>query len=202
MSKRRALILAVVFAALAALVYLQFRTWKSFDWDVFLGETRKADPKRLLAAVTLIYSVYYLRALRWKIFLRPVCKTTAAKLTPPQFIGFTSLALLGRPGEFIRPYLIARRENLPLPSQIAVWMVERIFDSGSVAILLAIALLSRRLHTIPYLAANRHVMHRLNEMGYLLVGGVAFVALVAFVIRRNGKALAEWIEAKLNRPLP
>src|SRR3954466_5149736 len=202
MSKRRALILAVVFAALAALVYLQFRTWKSFDWDVFLGETRKADPKRLLGAVALIYSVYYLRALRWKIFLRPVRKTSAAKLTPPQFIGFAGLALLGRPGEFIRPYLIARREDLSFPSQVAVWMVERIFDSGSVALILAAALLSRRLHTIPFLAENRHVMHQLNEMGYLLVGGVAFVAVAAFVIRRNGNALADWFEGRLRRWIP
>jgi uncharacterized protein (TIRG00374 family) len=201
-SKRRVLILTIVFLALAGLVYLQFRTWKTFDWDVFLSRTAEADPKRLLTAIGLIYSVYWLRALRWKIFLRPVCKTTAAKLTPPQFIGFTSLALLGRPGEFIRPYLIARRENLSLPSQIAVWMVERIFDSGSVAILLALALLSHRLHTIPYLAENRHMMHRLNQMGYLLVAGVAFVALTAFVIRRNGTALAAWIESKLRRWLP
>lgn len=202
MTKRRALIFALVFAALAALVYLQFRTWKTFDWDVFLNETRQADPKRLLGAVALIYSVYYLRALRWKIFLRPVCKTSAAKLTPPQFIGFAGLALLGRPGEFIRPYLIARRENLSLPSQVAVWMVERIFDSGSIAILLAAALLSHRLHTIPFLAQNRHVMHQLNQMGYLLVGGVAFVAITAFIIRRNGPALAEWIEGRLRRWLP
>jgi len=201
-SKRRAIILAVVFAALAGLVYLQFRTWRSFDWDVFLHETRQANPTRLLIAVALIYSVYYLRALRWKIFLLPVRATSSAKLMPAQFIGFTALALLGRPGEFIRPYLIARREDLSFPSQIAVWMVERIFDSGSVAILLALALLSHRLHTIPFLAENRQVMHRLNEMGYLLVAGVAFVALAAFVIRRNGNALADWFEAKLQRSLP
>src|SRR5438270_1104872 len=112
MSKRRALILAVVFAVLAVLVYLQFRTWKRFDFALFLHETRAADPMHLLAGIALIYSTYYFRAVRWKIFLRPVCQTTVARLTPPQFIGFTGLALLGRPGEFIRPYLVARRENL------------------------------------------------------------------------------------------
>jgi uncharacterized protein (TIRG00374 family) len=201
-SKRRTVILIVVLLALAALVYLQFRTWKTFDWGVFLHETAQANPKRLLIAVALIYSVYYLRAIRWKIFLQPVRKTSAAKLTPPQFIGFAGLALLGRPGEFIRPYLVARRENLSFSSQIAVWTVERIFDTGSVAILLAAALLSRRLHTIPFLAGNRQIMHRLNEFGYLLVGGVAMVAVIAFIIRRNGEALATWVEARLRRWLP
>ena len=202
MSKRRIVILVVVLLALGALVYLQFRTWRSFDWAVFLSETRSADVWRLLVAVGLIYCTYYLRAIRWKIFLRPVCKTSAAKLAPPQFIGFAGLALLGRPGEFIRPYLIARREDLRFPSQIAVWTVERIFDTGSVAVLLAAALLSRRLHTIPFLAENRQIMHRLNEFGYLLVGGVALVAVVAFVIRRNGDSLAVWVEEKLRPWLP
>ena len=201
-SKRRIVVLTVVFVALAALVYLQFRTWKTFDWGVFMYETRQADPLRLLIAVALIYSVYYLRAIRWKIFLRPVCKTSSGKLTPPQFIGFAGLALLGRPGEFIRPYLIARREDLTFSSQIAVWTVERIFDTGSVAILLAAALLSHRLHTIPYLAENRHIMHRLNEFGYLLVFGVALVAVGAYVIRKNGQALSAWVETKLRGWLP
>lgn len=202
MTKRRALILAAVFAVLALLVYLQFRTWKTFDWDVFLARTREADPKRLLAAVVLIYAVYYLRALRWKIFLKPVCKASAARLTPPQFIGFTGLALLGRPGEFIRPYLIARRENLTFPSQIAVWMVERIFDTGSVTLLLAVALFSGTFSTIPFFQQTPAALARLRYGGYILIAGVALVAVMAFVIRRNGNALAGWIEGHLRRWLP
>lgn len=202
MSKRRLIIFAVVCLVLAALIYLQFRTWKNFDWGVFLAETRTADPSRLVLALTAIYLVYYLRAVRWKIFLRPVRKTSAARLTPPQFIGFTGLALLGRPGEFIRPYLIARRENLPVSSQIAVWMVERIFDTGSVATLLAVALLSRRLHTIPFFQENREVMYRVYHLGYILIGGVVLVALAAVVVRYQGEALANWIEGHLERLAP
>ena len=51
-------------------------------------------------------------------------------------IGFTALALLGRPGELIRPYLIARHTNLSFASQVAVWAVERIFDVGGFTVLL------------------------------------------------------------------
>jgi uncharacterized membrane protein YbhN (UPF0104 family) len=58
------------------------------------------------------------------------------------------------------------------------------------------------LHTIPFLAENRHIMHRLNEFGYLLVFGVAMVAVSAYAIRRNGSALADWVELKLRRWLP
>jgi hypothetical protein len=43
-------------------------------------------------------------------------------------IGFTAVTVLGRPGEFVRPYLIAKKEKLAFPSQLAAWFVERIYD--------------------------------------------------------------------------
>ena len=43
-------------------------------------------------------------------------------------IGFTAVTLLGRPGEFVRPYLISVKERVPFTSQIAAWVLERIFD--------------------------------------------------------------------------
>ena len=76
----------------------------------------------------IIYFLYWLRAVRWRIFLKPMCQTTTARLIAPQFIGFAGLALLGRAGEVVRPYLIAKKENLTLTSQLGVWTVERIFD--------------------------------------------------------------------------
>jgi len=48
--------------------------------------------------------------------------------------------LLGRPGEFVRPFLVARKENLTFSSQLAVWAVERVFDISAVAILMGISL--------------------------------------------------------------
>ena len=41
--------------------------------------------------------------------------------------------MLGRAGEMIRPYIIAKKERLTFTSQVAVWGVERIFDMGSFA---------------------------------------------------------------------
>ena len=111
---------AVVSVVLAALVYLQFRTWRDFDWARLLQFD--LHWKHIVHGVLLIYFAYILRAVRWQIFLRPVGKgTSLMELLPPTIIGFTGLALLGRPGELIRPYLIARRENLSVASQVAVW---------------------------------------------------------------------------------
>ena len=69
--KRKHLAYAVVFLVLAVLVYLQFRTWKNFDWSRFL-ETR---PTLVLTSFTASPNLS-LRIccglFRWKIFLKPV----------------------------------------------------------------------------------------------------------------------------------
>src|SRR3954467_7306353 len=152
MKKRQTLISVVIALVLVALIYLQVRTWRHFDCAVFISKTRQADWPMVALSVVLIYIDYYLRAVRWAIFLRPVKKVTAASLTAAQFIGFTGLALLGRPGELIRPYIIARKHNLNVPSQLAVWTVERIFDTGAFGTLLLISsvVFREQLHKLPY----------------------------------------------------
>src|ERR1700688_3042091 len=131
MTKKQYAAFTVVVLVLGVLIYLQFRTWRNFDWARLFQYG--LSWRHILHGVVYIYIAYFLRAVRWKIFLRPVRKEASILgLVPPTLIGFTGLALLGRPGELIRPYLIARRENLPFASQVAVWAVERIFDAGGV----------------------------------------------------------------------
>src|SRR5581483_682206 len=110
MTKKRILTTAVVVAILGVLVYFQVQHWRSFDWAKFRAASH-VEPLHILSAIALIYLTYVLRALRWKIFLEPVRKARTTDLTPPTFIGFAGLALLGRPGEFIRPYLIAKKKT-------------------------------------------------------------------------------------------
>jgi len=196
MDKKRILAYAVVTAILAALVYMQFRTWKDFDWTTFWDQSKQVNPLRVLDAIALIYFSYSLRALRWKIFLRPVRKNLSAiGLIPPTLIGFTGLALLGRPGELIRPYLIARRANLSFSSQMAAWTIERIFDIGGFTVLMGLAIfLPTELRFLP----NPAIYPRLRVGGFLLVALVAGLALGAFLIARFGEALAVWIEIRFS----
>ena len=101
---------AVVVLVLAVLIYLQFRTWRNFDWALLVQFHIRW--RHIAHGVALIYIAYFLRAVRWKIFLRPVRKDASILgLISPTVIGFTGLALLGRAGELIRPYLIARRSG-------------------------------------------------------------------------------------------
>lgn len=183
MNKKRILTTAIVLAILCVLVYFQVQHWRSFDWARFRSASR-VEPLHIAAAIGLIYLTYILRALRWKVFLEPVRQTSTWGLVPPTFIGFTGLALLGRPGEFIRPYLIAKKENQPFASQVGVWTVERIFDVGAFTVLMTVDVFSSSaIRVNPYLSKFRIA-------SIVLCAAVAVAAFVAFLIRTRGQQVA------------
>jgi len=76
-----------------------------------------------------IAGTYYGRALRWAVFLKPLkARPSLSNLFSATVIGFAAITVFGRPGEFVRPYLIAVKEKVPVPSQMAAWVLERMFD--------------------------------------------------------------------------
>jgi glycosyltransferase 2 family protein len=194
MDKKRILASIVVFLILVILIYLQYRHWRTFDWGTFWSQTHRIKKLHVLHGIALIYIAYLMRVIRWKIFLRPVRpKTSVGELLSPTLIGFTGLALLGRAGEFIRPYLIARRTSLPFSSQLAVWAVERIFDIGAFAVLIVLAIfLPSALPSIPH----PEYYERFREAGFFLIVAVIVTAGGAVVIGRSGEAVAAWVEQR------
>jgi uncharacterized protein (TIRG00374 family) len=193
MNKKRYVVSAAVLLVLAVLVYLQFRTWKNFDWARLLQY--QLSWRHILYGVAYIYIAYFLRAVRWKIFLRPVRKDASILgLVSPTVIGFAGLALLGRAGEMIRPYLISRRQNLPFASQIAVWAVERIFDVGGFTVLMVAAIfLPSKLRDFT-VTAPPEIRHWIHLTGYALIALVVGLLLGALLIAYRGNRIAQWVE--------
>lgn len=192
MKNKKYVVYTVVFIVFAVLVYLQFRTWQNFDWARF-RETRPQKWPHLLHAIGLIYLAYVVRAIRWKIFLQPIRpQATSMSLVAPTVIGFTGLALLGRPGELIRPYLIARRQDLSFSSQLAVWAVERIFDIGAYTVLLVSAIFfasgPRSLPLYSYFKRG----------GFLLSALVVGLVLAMMAVHWKGGSIADWIEQRFS----
>src|SRR5712692_1824460 len=196
MDRKRIFLTGGILIVFAVLVFLQFRHWRSFDWTTFWAETEQIRPWHIAHAVGLIYVAYIFRAIRWKIFLRPVRPQASwLQLVPPTLIGFTGLALLGRPGEFIRPYLIARRQNLPVSSQVAVWAVERIFDIGAFAVLMSVwVFLPSSRRTLPH----PEYYTRFRDGGFLFFGLVVALTLGAVLVSRKGDAVADWVQNRFS----
>jgi uncharacterized protein (TIRG00374 family) len=193
MKKKKYAVYTVVLLVLAVLVYLQFRTWRNFDWARLLQY--ELNWRHIVHAVAWIYFAYFLRAVRWKIFLRPVRQQASILgLVAPTVIGFAGLALFGRAGELIRPYLIARRENLTFASQVAVWAVERIFDIGGFTVLLVAAIfLPSKLRAFAE-AAPPEVRHWIYLTGYGLIALVLGLLSGAVVFAYRGNRIAQWVE--------
>ena len=185
MKIERRVVYALVAAVLLALVVYIFRTRIHFDWTTFWSQLRHADPKRLLIATLLIYSTYILRSIRWAVFVAPVKRIPPFTLVGTQFVGFSAVAVFGRLADLARPYLVARRIDLSLSSQMAVYTVERMFDLGAAALIFSSALLF----------APKNMPHHevFLKAGPVSLGITAAAALIAILIRVAGPSVAAFI---------
>jgi len=102
--------------------------------DVSVAEVwervREADPWLLTGAVVAATFSFVLRALRWRVLLRPAYPDTAFNSRfGATCIGFAVNNLLpARLGEFARAYALSRTEAVNIGASVASLVAERIFD--------------------------------------------------------------------------
>jgi len=129
---RRTVKWVVAACALGGIAWALYRlntASESFDWKLFWASIARLRWGWLAISLVPIFATYVGRALRWAVFLKPLkSQPSLPNLISATVIGFTAIALFGRAGEFVRPYLIALKERVPVPSQMAAWLLERLFD--------------------------------------------------------------------------
>ena len=152
--------------------------WRSFDTDLFLRSFGEVDWRWITLAFLAVYATYGTRALRWRILMRPVKPNPSLRnLLSATIIGFAAIGVMGRAGEFVRPYLVARKENVPIAGQIGVWLFERCFD--------ALAVLASVAFAIGHAGVGDPRLQRgLDSSGQLI--GIAVVSLVVLMILLRG----------------
>lgn len=161
------------YVAVAAVAILGAASWqrmKSFDWNAFGAVYRSIDWGWMALASFLVLGTYVARVIRWQMMIRPLApQASALRMFKATAIGFTAVLILGRPGELVRPWLIARSEGVPLSSQLATWFLERIFDLLAVLALFGFGLYS-------YDPAGRDVQ---PAVAWILNVGGGLVAVMA-----------------------
>ena len=146
---------------------------RGFAWGVLFHSFATLRWKWVGLACLFALATYFGRALRWAVLLKPVKpKPGIWNLFSATVIGFTAIALLGRPGEFVRPYLISVKEGVPFSSQLAAWLLERIYD-----LLMALAVFGFALGRVQ----NSGVVVG-KGLGWVLAIGGWFVGLTSIVI--------------------
>ncbi len=138
----RGKLLLAIAAATALLAFVVYR-WRTggFAWHEFAATFVDVRWGWLALSIPVILLTYAGRALRWTVMMRPLKEDPSFwRILEATCIGFTAIVFFGRAGELVRPYLIAARENVPFPSQLGAWLLERILDLLMVLLIFGMAL--------------------------------------------------------------
>ncbi len=138
-----------------------------------------------------VAAAYYVRALRWAVFLKPLQpRPSVRNLLSATVIGFTAITLFGRAGEFVRPYLIAVKEDVPFPSQLAAWLLERIFDLLMALLFFAFAMMrvtSTGVHVGPRIA------WALDAGGHFVAAACLGLLVLLFAMRHFAEPVRRYL---------
>ncbi len=151
--------------------------WRGFRWGHLWFLLTHLNSGLLILAITVSCLTYLARAYRWKFFVDPLKKCSLWTLFKGQIFGFSSIYLIGRTGEIVRPAYIAKAERLPFTSQLAVWVLERIYDSVTLVVLFALAL-----YFEPVPAMDSRPARLLKEMHQAALGILLLSALLVAVL--------------------
>ncbi|MBI3813943.1 MAG: flippase-like domain-containing protein [Nitrospinae bacterium] len=122
--KNKHLIITLLITA-GALYY----TFKNITLGELFNALSSVHYLSLLPAILIILLTYLFRAIRWKYLVNPIKNgIKTSDLFSPLMIGFMGNLLPARAGEFIRAYLLGKRENLSFSVSFATVFVERLFD--------------------------------------------------------------------------
>lgn len=161
-------------------------------WD----RVSEADPWLLAGAVVVATFSFVLRAMRWRVLLRP---SHPDSRFVPRFgstcIGFAVNNLLpARLGEFARAYSLSRTEGLNIGASIASLVAERIFDGLVLAFFLFVTI------SLPGFplgeGGTATVLRRTANLGAVAFG-LAFILL--WLSARNADRAVRLFERSLGR---
>jgi glycosyltransferase 2 family protein len=191
-SSRKLLLVALGLGVLGFIIYRSrgFIHLADFSGAKLLHAVRGANPYYLILSLATIYGCYALRALRWEVFQKNLGESNFWTIYKLTLAGFSAVFLLGRAGEPVRPLLLARKENLPVADIFGLYVLERLFDTASTAVIAGLGLLLFESQAPQSGAANTLRTAARTTGSVLFVGLLGALALLVY-LRLHGTALLE-----------
>ena len=154
-----------------------------------------ADPAYLAAASAIICLGYFLRAVRWKVLLRPITDSNISDLFATTTVGFTAIFLIGRAGEILRPMWLPMLDKRVRPSAAVVTIgMERVFDLASLTCFFAVSLIwfqTRAGHEAEYAS--------IRLVGNLMMVGVIGFIIFLLIYSWKSKPIIDWFSKASDR---
>jgi uncharacterized protein (TIRG00374 family) len=191
-SSRKLLIALIGLVVLGLVIYFSrgFIHLQDFSGQKLLHAVRNANAYLLVLSIVAIYVCYALRALRWKVFQGNLGPSRFWQIYSMTLAGFSAVFLLGRAGEPVRPVLLARKERLPVADMFGIYVLERIFDFASMAVIAAMGLLLFKSHAeVGQPAKTLEAAARTT--GSAFAAGVLLAVAFLVYLRLHGTALLE-----------
>jgi uncharacterized protein (TIRG00374 family) len=189
--RKKFLAVSIVLAAVAVWVFVYGTRAKGFNWELFSSTVAGLDPQWMVASLLFSYSTYVVRALRWAVLIRPLRPHPSFRsLMSATVIGFSAVTALGRAAEMVRPYLIAAKEQVPFSSQVAAWVVERLYD-----VLIALAVFGFALSQVEGsgVALGPTLSWVLRTGGVVIGAGAAGCLGILLAMRFWSEQIQSWI---------
>ena len=177
MSRKWFIFLAL--CVVAGIVAYRLAGW-NFNWKLFFSTLRNIHPGWLVASIVATILTFVFRALRWQLLIGPLKHIEIGSLFTTTVMGFTSIFLLGRAGEVVRPIWLARREKISVSASFATIIVERFIDSAMLIGLFAIALV-----TVSVSAESAGTLASMKSAAWYIVAVSAGAIVFLFFFRTH-----------------
>ncbi len=186
----------------AVLLYFALR---NVNPDELAAAFERADYRYAAPAVCLSLISIWFRAVRWKYLLNPIKEIRLMNLVSSTAIGFMANGVLpARLGEFIRAYVIGRKEGISKSSAFATIVFERILDGMTILVFFIVVFLGYSrdfpawLHNIVYMASGFYLFS-LVFMIFLRLRTEAATRFVGFFLKpfpeKPKTVMAGWLQS-------
>jgi len=185
----RAHIRTVIVLALAAGLVLLF--FRNVDLRLVVGEILRARlPWLAISLATTLVSLA-IRSFRWQYLLEPLGHASFGNAFRATAVGFAASSILpARAGEVIRPYFLARHENMTATGAFATIILERVLDVLTVVALLAsfIFIFDQGVGV-----ANPAAFAAVKWAGVTALAGALVALVVMFVLAGDPGRIGRWM---------
>lgn len=174
-----------------------FLAFRRVDFNQLMASLGSLNYAMLAAAIAVFMTTFVIRTARWRVLLNPAKEMPFRRLFSVIFIGYMANNVLpARLGEFVRAYVLSKKEGVRKTTTLATIFIERIFDGLSLLFILGCLILAHKAgiisNTLPH-----NVIYGGLAASVVFLGAFGFVAALEFF-----PAFGEFLGAMIRRFAP
>jgi glycosyltransferase 2 family protein len=159
---------------------------RGVEWSAVWTAFQKMEFLALIPAMGCLAVMLLVRAYRWQRFVEPLQPVPFAPFLSATLIGFMANDVLPlRAGELIRVYALARLASVRISTALATVVLERVWDTVGVSILLVVLLL------------NFPIPTWLARVNLVIFAGSILVLVMGWILARRGEAGLTWLPPRI-----